>query len=112
MYEIKSQIYSNTQFNYYNILSINTMPTGPLSKYTKQLNISPQRISAFRTRSDTHCIYALYNPNNNELLTLNDLPIFFTFCHANGYSINTDITNMLNSQTQTNPIICYIQYTL
>jgi hypothetical protein len=112
MYAITRQVYPDSQFNYDSILTINTIPEGPLSNYTKQINISPKRISAFQSRSSTQCVYALCNPSNNELLTLNDLPVFFTYCLANGYTINTDITKMLNAQMQTNPVICYISYNI
>jgi hypothetical protein len=110
MYSITSQAYTDPYFNYKNILTINKIPTGTLANYTKKINISPQRISAFRTRAEeTTCVYAIYNTTTNELLTIDELPEFFSFCKINGYKIETEITQMLsNNQLQMKNIICYI----
>jgi len=113
MYSIKSETYTDHYFNYKNILTINKKPLGPLSSYTRQINISPKRISAFKTNSEQNkCVYALYTTDTNELYTLETLPDFFTFCKNNGYTIETTLTQMLNSQKQIDDIICYISYGL
>ena len=118
MYSIKSETYADHYFNYNNILTINAIPLGPLAIHTKQINISPKRISAFRTNSEQNkCVYALYNNtstptyNENQLYTLETLPDFFTFCKNNGYTIETNLTQLLNNQTkQLDSVICYISY--
>ena len=118
MYAVKSETYTDHYFNYKNILTINKIPLGPLSTYTKQLHISPKRISAFRTNSEQNkCVYALYTDsitnttNENQLYTLETLPDFFTFCKTNGYTIETSLTQLLNNQTkQLDSVICYISY--
>jgi hypothetical protein len=113
MYAITSQAYSDLDYNYKNILTISQMPAGPLAAITKRLNIYSQRISAFRAPIDlNHCVYALYN-SQNELLTVNELPYFFTFCQANNYKVETELTQMLNKNTtQLKNVICYISYTI
>ena len=109
MYAITSQVYTDLQYNYKNILVINQMPLGPLAQFTKRLNIEPRRISAFRSPNEQqNCIYALYS-STGELFTLNELPDFFTFCQANNYKIETELTQMLNeNKTQLKNVICYI----
>ena len=110
MYSITSETYTDSYFNYKNILIINQMPVGPLANYTKRINISPHRISAFRTRAEqTNCVYTIYNTITNEPLTINELPDFFTLCKNNGYKIETELTQMLNNnQKQLKNVICYI----
>jgi hypothetical protein len=118
MYSIKSETYADHYFNYKNILTINAIPLGPLANHTKQINISPKRISAFRTNSEQNkCVYALYNSttttthNENQLYTVETLPDFFTFCKTNGYTIETSLTQLLNNQAkQLDSVICYISY--
>jgi hypothetical protein len=110
-YTISRVTYADNQYNYINILSIDPLPqpTEPLAFYVKQLHIPAYRISAFRPRTESDCIYALCN-TAGDLLTINNLSTLFTFCRANGYTIETDITNMVNGQPQTNQIICYISF--
>ena len=116
MYSIKSETYADHDFNYKNILTINAPPLGPLANHTKQLNISPKRISAFRANSDQpKCVYALYNntttSNETQLYTLETLPDFFTFCTNKGYTIETSLTQLLNNQSKhLDNVICYISY--
>ena len=109
MYSVSSHPYTDLYFNYQTILVINQIPDGPLAQYTKQIHIAPRRISAFKLQTDKSCVYALYN-TQHELLTIDDLSDFFTFCQTNGYKIETDLTNMTNKQSQLNPVICYISY--
>ena len=110
MYSIKSEAYTDSYFNYKNILIINQMPAGPLANYTKRINISPHRISAFRTRAEqSKCVYAIYHSITNEPVTIDELPDFFTLCQTNGYKVETELTQLLNNnQTQMKNIICYI----
>jgi hypothetical protein len=111
MYAITSQVYTDLDYNYKNILTINQMPVGPLAGLTKRLNINAKRISAFRS-SNEQCVYALYN-NENEILTVNELPFLLTFCQTNNYKIETELTQMLNKNTkQLKNVICYISYTV
>ena len=51
MYSIQSEIYTDIYFNYKNILTINTIPDGPLINHTKQINIQQKRNSAFKTNN-------------------------------------------------------------
>ena len=109
MYSISIHTYTDLYFNYQTILVINQIPDGPLAQYTKQLHIDPRRISAFKQNINQSCVYALYN-TKHELLTIADLAEFFTFCQTNGYKIESEITNMTNTQKQLNPVICFISY--
>jgi len=110
MYSIQSEIYTDIYFNYKNILTINTIPDGPLINHTKQINIQQKTNSKFKTNNaQNKCVYALYNINN-ELYTLDTISDFFLLCKQNGYIIDTQLTQMVNNQKQLNSIICYISY--
>ena len=52
--------------------------------------------------------------NNNWLMTPNDIPDLYSFLTANGYQIDTQLTNMMNqSQVKMTPgkqIVCLATY--
>jgi hypothetical protein len=113
MYAISKQVYTDNEYVYKNILTINAIPQGPLANYTRCLNLAYNRVSAFQTRANAAQtpVYALYN-DAHELFTLAQLPEFFTFCQTHNYTIEKELTQMLNSQaSQLNSVICYISYT-
>ena len=107
IYSISYITYPDNAYNYKNILVIDKLPIGPLLPYIKQINYPINRVSAFRSKSDTNCIYAILG-KNNELVTLENLIDFFTFCKENNYTIDTSLTQMINSESKINNLICYI----
>jgi hypothetical protein len=110
MFAISSHVYTDLQYDYKNILVIQPMPTGPLASIVQRISIDPKSISAFRSSNEhTNCVYALTKNNGQELLTVNDLPYFFSFCLENNYKVETALTEMLNKNTtQLKKVICYI----
>ena len=111
VYTIRRVIYNDKQYNYQHIITIDRKPEGPLAKYVKLLHIPVQQISAFRLRSENNeCIFAFYNINNGELITINNLATLFTIFQDNGYRVETELTNMVNNQKSTTEVICYISF--
>ena len=82
----------------------------PLSKIVKVLQT--QRLSSF-IQEHEKCVYALYNPNNpNELINMSTIPTFFEYIINNGYSLNKNLTKIIEKNTNTNTtknILCFIQ---
>jgi hypothetical protein len=110
---------------YKNVLMVNIEPPGPLRLYIRRLRmdrLSPyHQVSRDVWRQCGLAIvslqlagasfvpinyigfeYPVINPNpsiicNAELMTPDEIPILITFLQANGYQIETQITNMLNN---------------
>jgi len=119
---------------YYNIVTMNLPPRGPLLKLTRRVKLYP--LSHFKspgncTRVQT-CGLGLRslrgladfnfgnNYNNNyscsEFMTVDEVPDLFSFLLANGYTIDTRITNMMNQSSiryktnNSNELIALITY--
>ena len=118
-----SPYYDRYSQQYQNILMLNVEPEGPLRAFVRRLRFP--RLSAFQPdKSEEKCGLVLtnffnnqnYNKNNNKngLLTPNDIPDLYSFLTANGYQIDTQLTNMMNqSQVKLTPgkqIVCLATY--
>jgi len=92
---------------YLNILMVNFEPEGPLKRFVRRIHLP--RLSPFSRVDIKRCGLALmslrgfgygldYNANcgNNIFMTPNDIPDLISYLNANGYLIDTQITNMLN----------------
>jgi hypothetical protein len=90
---------------YYNIITVNIEPSGPLSKFVKRTQFAP--LSPFKYPSQcskiNNCSLAiistfLYDSCNycNNLLTTDNTPELFNWLIDNGYTINTSLTKMMN----------------
>ena len=103
---------------YKNIVTVNLIPQGPLSRYVRRVNFPP--LSPFKANDCwgyKKCGLALLSCNNNfGLMCVDEVPDLISFLVAHGYSIDTSITKMLNSSdirfdTQNaNKIICVVTY--
>ena len=99
---------------YYNIITMNLPPRGPLLKLTKRITMYP--LSPFKTPGDCGriqtCGLALRtlrgfgnfcnNNNNNlcsDLMTVDEIPDLFSFLMSHGYKVDTSITKMLNQSS-------------
>lgn len=91
---------------YKNIITINTIPQGPLAKFVRNLKLP--RLSPFQVEGPCNpiekCTLAVTNflPNINinnrncsHLLTPNEMPDLISFLLSNGYQIETQITKMM-----------------
>jgi len=111
MYQISSEAYLD-KFNecYKNIVVISPKPNDPsLNSITRA--ISREKLSPFQEISPCcpldRCIYAFVHPNRCELLCVNDIAILFGFLTTNGYTINTDLTKIMQDSDVKN-LICFI----
>ena len=98
---------------YKNIVTISKPPTGPLSEYVIQL--TENKLSAFNTENiGCKRIYAVRSlDNNTALMQEHEVNTLIAFLIDNGYTVNTQITSMLNNnhrlkrpQNQKN-LICF-----
>jgi len=120
------------QYNqcYKNILMINIIPDGPLKHLVRQLKLP--RLSPFQYNGPCNnipkCGLALtnffnnsnYNNNYNnncnkcrDLMTPNEIPDLYSFLTANGYQIDTQLTNMMNQsevKLTNSRIVCSATY--
>ena len=114
-YIISSQIYYDS-FNscYKRILTLDRMPSGPLSAITKR--VATPKLSEFKQSTPCcpteRCVFALQNPEpqqGNELLTIEDSAFLITYLATNGYTINTSLTELaLKNPVKSEKQIIYI----
>jgi hypothetical protein len=105
---------------YKNIITLNTIPNGPLRQLTRQIKLN--RLSPFQVEGPCNpiqkCALALVNlkysnEKNNNLMTPDEIPNLFTFLTKNGYQIETQLTIMMNQcevKTNNNRLICNVTY--
>ena len=98
---------------YQNILMVNVVPEGPLGHLIRRLQLPRLYREGSNYNGIEGCGLAITNPfpnnrsfsnnynNNNNycnngLLTPNEIPDLYSFLTANGYQIETQLTNMMN----------------
>jgi hypothetical protein len=87
---------------YINVISISSMPVGPLSKHVRRLRIG--KLSAYNDELVTCKLAITYN---NCLATYDDLPWLIAFLQSNGYRVETRLTEIVKDDH----LIFYITYT-
>lgn len=127
-FTITSQPYYDQYCQQYkNILMINIEPDGPLRAFVRRIQLP--RLSPFQCYemiescglviTSPFLSYNNYNSysNNkcfNNLMTPNDIPDLYSFLTANGYQIETQLTNMMNNSpvkiTPGKQIVCSATY--
>jgi len=118
---------------YYNIITMNLPPKGPLQKITRRIKLYP--LSPFKFPGDCGriqtCSLGLrtlrgfdgFNGNNglnnnfcSDLMTTDELPDLLSFLISNGYRVDTSVTKMLNQSSirfktnNSNELIAIITY--
>jgi hypothetical protein len=110
---------------YKNIVVINLIPQGPLKDLVTKINFPP--LSEFKQLSSCgsslkSCGFALLSFESNyynkcdKLMTVDEIPNLISFLLGNGYTIDTNLTKMLNEnnlQFDANngrKLICFITY--
>jgi hypothetical protein len=104
---------------YKKIITINCRPNGPLLDHVKQ--ISPPKLSPFKESSScytsTNCIFAITaidcsNLSHDNLMTIDDIPNLFSFLSMNGYTIDSNLTKILQKSNirLSNDLLCFITY--
>ena len=105
--------YLNTFFkSYQNIITLSSMPSGPLSNLVS--TISSPKLSPFHDHSpfsSPSCTYVLMRypcsgagasgrhsaKNPDYFMGADDIPSVFSYLQSNGYSVDTNTTNMLQN---------------
>jgi hypothetical protein len=101
--------YDSQRECYKKIITIDREPNGNLKQYIKRIN--QVKLSPFKGSEKINCLYAILNPNDrNELICIEKLPVLFSWLVANGYVINTSVTNMFQKSDikLENKMICFI----
>jgi hypothetical protein len=93
---------------YYNIITINCMPTGPLAQLV--VPFKNNKVSAYSVNEQQpKCGWAFRSPRN-KLMRVDELPELFAFLFANGYSVDTALTTMLLETNVSNRLIAYVRF--
>ena len=113
---------------YQNILMVNVVPDGPLGAFIRKIQLPRLYKEATSYNGVDGCGLAITNffPNTfshsfsnnkfgkNGLLTPNEIPDLYSFLTANGYQIDTQLTNMMNQSavklTPGKQIVCSATY--
>ena len=114
-YALFSEPYLDTYDQCYkNIVTINIPPNGPLHKFIRKVQFYP--LSTFKQERKT-CGLSIQSFRNDcknlDLMLVDEIPDLFGFLLANGYTIDTSITKMLNNsdiKNQNKKLICFITY--
>ena len=114
-YTFSSTVYLD-QLNkcYKRIITINKRPPANSALYPYSKRVHLPKLSPFKQNSCCEqvkaCVYALINPemhhghHTSDYLTnsSDDISTLFGFLMANGFTINTELTNMMRMQTGNN----------
>ena len=115
-YVLSIEPYLNTYSKQYqSIITIDKMPTGPLSQMVSRY--SSQKLSQFQVSSNDNncCKYAFLRIGGNRenyFLTAEDVPSLLGYISANGYTIDTSITKIVqkaNIGFTNKKIVCIIK---
>ena len=115
-YTLSSKVYLDTHLKCYSkIVTINEYPEGPLQDYVSR--VRDNKLSIFQQQSVCEdwkpCFYAIHYPGQGrQFFTVDRLPELFSLVTANGYTIDTQLTQMIN-QSQTVSVdgfICFISH--
>ena len=108
--------YKSVNQCYVKAISIDRMPgpNEPIKQIVKQVRF--EKLSPFQEGSECNpvktCENILLKPGSlcDELATLDDIPLIFTWLFQNGYTVDTSITQMMNQGEvrMLNPIIGFI----
>ena len=109
LYMLYNEIYYDSLYKeYYNILTLNKQPQGPLQNYTKLINITiPSTNQNYNKQCTIAIVNNLLNNNNSHnkysnLLMLEDLNDFTEFLINNDYIIDNTITKLYKNNSFTN----------
>ena len=100
--------YNNIDNNYYKLLSLNKMPSGPLKNYVSTIAVTNPSNKIIKSM-ENYCILGINNSilntnysNTNynkyiNLCTIEDIAEIYEFLVNNNYIINHELNNILNS---------------
>jgi hypothetical protein len=117
LYSLQSiPYYDSIIQSYMNILILNQVASGPLQQITKKVVLN--KLTPFDSNTNSscpkpNCVIAITQLNNrNQLMCIDQLPELFEFLINNGYTIDTNITKILQKTNvkMSSNLICMIQY--
>lgn len=96
-----SQAYLDQRVECYkNIITINTIPSGPLGELVTRVRMPP--LSEFKTPGPccppVTCTLSLRSFHGHGLMTIEELPELFSFLSSYNYDINTRLTKILKRE--------------
>ena len=106
---LSATIYLNKLHKCYRkILVLDKQPYEPLRTYTKRIHLP--KVSPFKERTccpsnkysdgTSQCVWAVLEPQNtSEYLELDSISNLFGFLLSNGYTVNTELTNLMRSSS-------------
>ena len=104
-FTLSTQVYYD-QFmqTYYNIIVVNTMPSGPLSRIVRRIQTPIMRtfnapMNGWNTYDRKPCLFALMalHPSNySSYMSVEEVPNLLSYLLANGYKVDTSITKLLS----------------
>ena len=119
-YTLTIEPYLNTfSKQYENIFDIDKMPLGPLGQLVSRFRAP--RLSPFDYNNDSFnkndcCKFAIrrHFRRDNEFLTADDVPSLLAYLSTNGYSINSEITKIVQKTkyNQRKSFVCVFYYTV
>lgn len=110
---------------YYNVITVNVVPQGPLKKIVRRIKIG--NMQRFPQRSNNSCVSernsctlvlgSLLNTGlmcDNQYMTPDEIPTLFSYLTSNGYQIDTQLTNMMSANmvrmSTDDKIVCFATY--
>ena len=115
-YTLTIEPYLNTYSKQYeNIIVIDKMPVGPLGQLVSRF--SSPRLSPFVDSIIDCCKFAIrrhYTPlHKGDFLTANDVPSLLSYLSTNGYTINSEITKIVQKTNYNNKhFVCVFYYSI
>lgn len=121
-YSVSTKVYlDKIQKCYYRILTLNTMPDGPLKNIVSR--VKREKLSEFEGFGNQgnrncdmrdYCYYAIKDPNNpHDFLCVDAVNDLFEFALNNGYTVDTELSKLLMKQKRlngANEFICFLRY--
>ena len=103
--------------NYYHIMTLNKIPSGPLKNYIKHISI--KNISTkINKANENYCNYVIstrllntsanYINNEIQICTIENLTEVYEFLINNNYTINNELTNILRNNNSCTSDSCMI----
>jgi len=115
-YTLSVEPYLNTYSKQYqNIITIDKKPMGPLAQLVSHYNQA--KISPFQVTENNCCKYAIRRHyglgacREDYFLTTEDVPSLLSYLTANGYSIDSNTTKIVQKAGTNKKMICIFTYT-
>jgi hypothetical protein len=115
-YTLSVEPYLNTYSKQYqNIITIDKKPMGPLAQLVSHYNQA--KISPFQVTENSCCKYAIRRHyglgacREDYFLTTEDVPSLLSYLTANGYSIDSATTKIVQKANTNKKMICIFTYT-